>query len=188
MPTYEDPPHPTLRHTSNTRIYLLPTHLAEIQRYDIRVPICTMATDGSRLPHSKSRYARSMLRHWKFVQARAKQTDTTCVARVEWRVLWRVEGVSPCIDIRIGGIGWNHGGSLIGYKTTKKQLKVKQSRQSRVCLRLSCKKRHNALSTNGRARGVRFLLDFSMYLFLAPNGPGVLVFGRRPFFSQVITR
>ena len=57
-----------------------------------------------------------------------------------WCGLWRVEGVSPCIDIRIGGIGWNYGGSLIGYKTTKKKLKVKQSRQTRVCLRFTLQK------------------------------------------------
>ena len=48
--------------------------------------------------------------------------------------VWRVGGVSPYVGIRIGGIGWNYGGSLIGKKTTKKQLKVKQSRQARVYL------------------------------------------------------
>ena len=29
---------------------------------------------------------------------------------------------------------------------------------------------------------MRFLLDFSMYLFLAPNGQGIPVFGRCPLF------
>ena len=34
---------------------------------------------------------------------------------------------------------------------------------------------------NGRARGVRVLVDVGMYLFLAPNGQGVPVFGHCPF-------
>ena len=46
----------------------------------------------------------------------------------------RVEGVSPYVGIRMGGIGWNYGGPLIGSKTTKKRLKVKQSRQTRLYL------------------------------------------------------
>ena len=29
-------------------------------------------------------------------------------------VVWDVEGVSPYVDIRIGGKGWNYEGSLIG--------------------------------------------------------------------------
>ena len=40
--------------------------------------------------------------------------------------------------------------------------------------------RYNPLWTNGRSRGVRFFLDFRMYLFLAPNRPGIPVFGRCP--------
>ena len=54
--------------------------------------------------------------------------------RCSYGVVWRVEGVSPYVGIRMGGIGWNYGGPLIGSKTTKKQLKVKQSRQTRVYL------------------------------------------------------
>ena len=27
---------------------------------------------------------------------------------------WRVEEVSPYVGIRIGGIGWNYGGPMIG--------------------------------------------------------------------------
>ena len=50
--------------------------------------------------------------------AAAKQADT-CVARVASCGLWRVDRVSSCTVIRIGGIGWNYGGSLIGCKTTK---------------------------------------------------------------------
>ena len=47
------------------------------------------------------------------VAAAAKQADT-CFAGVVWCGMWRVEGVFPYVDIRIGGIGWNYGGSLIG--------------------------------------------------------------------------
>ena len=42
------------------------------------------------------------------------------------------------------------------------------------------KNRYNALWTNGRARGVRFFLDFTIYLCLAPNAPGMPVFGGCP--------
>ena len=52
-------------------------------------------------------------------------------------------------------------------------MKVKQSRQLGCTRALRGKTRHNACSTNplhGRARGLRFLLDFSIYQFLAPNG------------------
>ena len=50
-----------------------------------------------------------------------------------WCGVWRVEGVSPYVDIRLGGIRWNYG-SMIGKKIDKNQLKVKQSRQTRVYL------------------------------------------------------
>ena len=40
--------------------------------------------------------------------------------------------------------------------------------------------------TNGsRARGVCFLLDFSVYLFVAPNGRVILVFGHCPFCMRL---
>ena len=38
--------------------------------------------------------------------AAVKQADT-CVAVLAWCGMWRVEGVSPYVGIRIGGIGWN---------------------------------------------------------------------------------
>ena len=50
--------------------------------------------------------------------AAAKQVDT-CVAGVAWCGMWRVEGASPYVGIRTGGIGWKYGGSLLGQKTTK---------------------------------------------------------------------
>ena len=37
--------------------------------------------------------------------APAKQAGT-CVAGVAWCGMWRVEGTSPYVGIRIGGIGW----------------------------------------------------------------------------------
>ena len=42
------------------------------------------------------------------------------------------------------------------------------------------KNRYNAFWTNGRARRVRIWLDFILYMFLAPNGLGIPVFGRCP--------
>ena len=60
----------------------------------------------------------------------------------------------------------------------KKQLKVKQSRQTRVCLRfILLKQVQNALD-QWQGSWVRFLLGFSKYPFLAPDGPGVPFFGR----------
>ena len=41
------------------------------------------------------------------------QADT-CVARVAWCGLWRVEGVSAYVGVRMQGIGWNYGGPLMG--------------------------------------------------------------------------
>ena len=37
-----------------------------------------------------------------------------CVAGVAWCGVWRVEGVSHYVGIRVGDIGWDYGGSLIG--------------------------------------------------------------------------
>ena len=51
--------------------------------------------------------------------------------RIAWCGVWGV-GVSPYVGVRMGPIGWNYGGPLIGKKTTKKKLKVKQSRQTRL--------------------------------------------------------
>ena len=56
----------------------------------------------------------------------------------------------------------------------KKQKKVKQSRQNSGCTwALSGTSRKKAFRTNGRCHGVRFLLHFSVYLFLAPDRPGI---------------
>ena len=63
-------------------------------------------------------------------------------------------------------------------KNDNKLLKVKQSIQLGCTWALCDKNRHNAFWTNGRARGLRCLLDFSMYLFLAPNGQVIPAFGR----------
>ena len=65
--------------------------------------------------------------------AAAKQADT-CVPCVAWCGVPRVEGISPYVGIRIGDIGWNYGGPLIGQKMIK-QLKANQRRQTRVYLR-----------------------------------------------------
>ena len=95
-------------------------------------------------------------------------------------VVWDVEG-GRGLPVRRHSCGgyrvelWRASDRL---KNEQKQLKVKQSRLSRGLY--LAKNRYNALWTNGRARGVRFLLGFRMYLFLAPNGPGVPVFDRCP--------
>ena len=45
--------------------------------------------------------------------AATKQADDTCVAHVMCG-MWRAEGVSPYVGIRIGDKGWNYGGPLMG--------------------------------------------------------------------------
>ena len=64
-----------------------------------------------------------------------------------------------------------------GQKTVERQAEYTYSGVPGL---LSGTNRYNAFWTNGRAHAVRFLLHFSMYLFSAPNGPGIPVFGRRP--------
>ena len=59
--------------------------------------------------------------------AAAKQADA-CVAGVALSVMWRVTGVSPCVDMHIRGVRWTYGEPLIE-KKTQVQLNVKQSRQ-----------------------------------------------------------
>ena len=48
------------------------------------------------------------------LRAAAAMQGDTCVAGVALCGMWRVEGVSRYVGIRLGGIGWNYGGSLIG--------------------------------------------------------------------------
>ena len=86
------PPHPTPRHTSNTRICLHTS--AEIQRDDIRMPTCTMATDGSASAASEIEEGSihpTMQQLRAAAAKRAKQADT-CAAGVAWCGMWRVEG------------------------------------------------------------------------------------------------
>ena len=58
-------------------------------------------------------------------------------------------------------------------KSNKRQLDVKQNRQLGCTWTLCGTNRHSVFQTNGRARGLGFLLNFSMYIFLAPNGQGL---------------
>ena len=78
-----------------------------------------MATDGSASAASEIEVGSMYPTMLGLRAAAAKQADNTCVARVVWYGMWRVEGVSPYVGIRIGGIGWNYGGSLMGQVTTK---------------------------------------------------------------------
>ena len=86
-----------------------------------------MTTDGSASAASETEVGSIYPTLQELRAAAAKRADT-CVAGVTWCGMWRVEGVAPYVGIRIRGIGCNYG-SLIGHKTTKKQLNVKQSRQ-----------------------------------------------------------
>ena len=52
--------------------------------------------------------------------AAAKQADT-CVAGVAWCGMWRVQGVSPYVGIRIGGIGWNHEWRIVDWLKNDKK-------------------------------------------------------------------
>ena len=106
------PPHLTPHHTSNTRICLHTS--ADTHRYDIRTLICTMATDGSASAASEIELGSIYPTMLELRAAAAKQAANTCVARVVWCGMRRMDGVSPYVGIRIGGTGWIYGGSLIG--------------------------------------------------------------------------
>ena len=74
-------------------------------------------------------------------------------------------------------------------KNDIKQLKVKRNRQTRVYLgfiRPIIRRIYFGLMAG--PCGVRFRLDFTMYLFLVPNGPGMPFFGRCPLFSSHLTQ
>ena len=77
------------------------------------------------------------------LRAAAPKKADTCVAGVVSCEVWMVVGVSSCVGIHIGGIGWNDGGTLVDYKTLT-QLKVEQSRQLRCTWGISGKNRRNA--------------------------------------------
>ena len=79
-----------------------------------------MATDGSASAASEIEVGSiSIYRTMQELRAAAAKQADTCVAGDAWRGMWRVEEVSPHVGIRIGGIGWSYGGSVIGQKTTK---------------------------------------------------------------------
>ena len=75
----------------------------------IRITDITMATDGS--ASAAFEVASICPTMQEFRAAAAKQADK-CVAHVAWSDMWRVEGVSPYVGIRIGGVGWSCGRSL----------------------------------------------------------------------------
>ena len=72
-----------------------------------------MATDSSASAASEIEVGSIYPTMLELRAAAAKQADNACYARVVWCGMWRVEGVSPYVDIRIGGVGWNYG-SLMG--------------------------------------------------------------------------
>ena len=73
-----------------------------------------MATDGSASAVSEIEVGYIYPTTQELRAAAVKRADNTCVARVVWCGMWRGEGVSPYVDIRIGGVGWNYGGPLMG--------------------------------------------------------------------------
>ena len=70
-----------------------------------------MDTDGSASAASEIEVDSIYPTMQEVLVAAAKQVDT-CVAGVAWYGMWRVEGVSPYVGIRMGGIGWKYGGPL----------------------------------------------------------------------------
>ena len=72
-----------------------------------------MATDGSASTASEMELD-SIYPTTQELHAAATKQAGTCVARVAWCGVWRVERVSPYVGIRIGGEGWNYGGPLTG--------------------------------------------------------------------------
>ena len=63
-----------------------------------------MATDGSASAASEIEVVSIYPTMQELRVAAAKQADR-CVAGVTWCGMWRVEGVSPYVGIRMGGIG-----------------------------------------------------------------------------------
>ena len=112
-------PHPTPRHTRNTRIRL---RTSTETRYNIRIPICTLTTDGCASAASEIEVGSIYPTLQELRAAAAKQA--TCLACCWCGVVWdaKIGGISPYVGIRVlvGSIGWNYGGSLIGSKTARK--------------------------------------------------------------------
>ena len=108
--------------------------------------------------------------------------------RVLWLV-WRGVGCggwrgSPRTSVfSYGSIGWNYEGPL---KNDKKQLKVKHSSQTRVCLGFIRPK-----TGTMRFGPMAGLVGCAFYLILectyfGPNGPGISVFGRCPLINEFL--
>ena len=108
-PTTLNTPHHAIR---ATRVCVHSS--AEIRTYDIRAPIRNLTTDGSASAASEIEVGSIYPTMPELRAAAVKQADNACVARVVWCGIWRVEGVSLYVGIRIGRIGWKHGGSLMG--------------------------------------------------------------------------
>ena len=64
-----------------------------------------MATDGRTSAASEIEVG-SIYPTMQELRATAAKQEDTCVAGVAWCGMWWVEGISPCVGIRVGGIGW----------------------------------------------------------------------------------
>ena len=87
--------------------------------------------------------------------------------------------------VRLEGIR----GSVYDVWLGQKQFKARQSIKRQIQVYLAAFQpntgtRYDVRLANLRAPGVWFLLGFSVYLFLAQNGPDVPVFGQNPCFFQ----
>ena len=134
---------------------------------------------------SEIEYAQSMQRRKKIVRPPRRR-------QIRVLLVWR--------DVGCGGEGSLpvHRHSYRGHRVelwsisdwpqNQKQLKVKQSRQTRMCLRFILLKQVQYALDQWQGSWVRFSLDFSAYLFLAPNGPGEPVFSRCPFICKSTCR
>ena len=131
VPTYGETPS-----TLHTTPYEHHTYLLTPPRrdtYDVdttyeRIPICTMATGGSAAVASEIEVHPIYPTILELRTEAAKQADS-CVAGVAWCGMWRSEGVSPYVGIRIGGIWW-----VADWLKTTRTTQSQAEQTTRVCL------------------------------------------------------
>ena len=77
---------------------------------------------------------------------------------------------------------------LVGSKFPQNSWKLDKVDKTRCTWPFQAKNRCDVTLANRRAPGVWFVLGFEMYLFLAPKGPGIPVFGEKPSFFLSLFR
>ena len=170
-------PHHAIRATNVSAHAPPPSHIDPIYGYQS----AHWPKTAVRQLHPNSRQTRSTLSCRSFARPPRSRLHVHCVTCCWYGVVWYAEDGWGLSVRRHSYIRRRHRvelWSMSDYKKTAKTIKAKQSRQLGCTWALSGKKGRNAFWINGRARVVRFLLDFSMHLFLAANGQGIPVFGR----------